>query len=248
MEEQQGQGKKPVKRRHVLKAALFTVMGLGAAGAGSIYYSEKIEPSWYETTYQTLQLPRLTPAFQGYRVVQMSDIHSDIEFMSASRLAGLVEQVNALKPDLVVITGDFVTYYFPDAMTTLAELRHLQARDGVFGIFGNHDHPAGIEWLRTCLQAGHVQDLNDATHTIRRGEEMLHLVGLDDLWPANRGKPAPIWSHLPRLQGLTTTLPDKGAAILLVHEPDFADVAVSVGRYDLELSGQLRMVVRCVSP
>jgi predicted MPP superfamily phosphohydrolase len=227
----------PIKRRKFLKASALTVAGMGVAGVGTFYYSKAVEPAWFDTTYLTLRLPRLTPAFHGYRLVQISDIHVDSTFMTADRLIGLVQVVNALRADLLVITGDFVTYYMPTDKVILSELRHLRAKDGVFYVLGNHDHSSGVGWVRFCLQGVNVQELNNATHTIRRGGEMLHLAGVDDLWPANRGTPQPIWTHLPLLQQMTASLPEQGAAILLVHEPDFADVSAHVGRYDLQLSG-----------
>jgi predicted MPP superfamily phosphohydrolase len=227
----------PLKRRKFLKASALTVAGVGVTGIGTFYYSKAVEPAWFDTTYLTLRLPHLTPAFRGYRLVQISDIHVDSTFMTADRLAGLVQVVNGLQADLLVITGDFVTYYMPADRVILSELRHLQAKDGIFCVLGNHDHSSGVRWVRFCLQGTHVQELNNTTHTIRRGDEMLHLVGMDDLWPANRGTPQPVWTHLSLLQHITASLPEQGAAILLVHEPDFADVAAQVGRYDLELSG-----------
>lgn len=221
----------------LLKGTVFSTLGLGMVGAGSLYYARNIEPSWFDVTHQQLRLPRLSPAFQGYRLVHISDIHADKVFMTTERLADLVRQINALRADLVLITGDFVTDYLHGLESTLAELRKLQTRDGVFGVLGNHDHPSGVEWVRQCLQAGQVQELNNTTHTIRRGQQMLHLVGLDDLWPTNRGTPAPVWSHLPLLNRLTAALPAEGAALLLVHEPDFVEVAAHNGRIALQLSG-----------
>ncbi len=220
-----------------IKGTVGTTVGLGSTGAGNYYYSRYIKPSWFDITHQQLQLPRLTEAFHGYRLVQITDIHADWTFMTVERLAGLVQTVNTLQADLIAITGDFVTNYLPGLEETLAELSKLRARDGVFGVLGNHDHSAGVEWIRGCLQANQIQELNEKTHTIRRGTQMLHFVGLDDLCPANWGTPAPVWSHLPLLNQLTTSLPADGAAILLVHEPDFADVAAVNGRLDLQISG-----------
>jgi predicted MPP superfamily phosphohydrolase len=228
---------KTFKRRKFLKASALTVAGMGTVGVGTYYYSKTVEPAWFDTTYLTLRLPHLTPAFQGYRLVQISDIHTDSTFMTANRLAELVRQVNALQADLLVITGDFVTHYMPADKVVLAELRHLRAKDGIFGVMGNHDHASDVGWVRFCLQGTNVQELSNATHTVRRGEEMLHIVGMDDLWPMNRGVPQSVWTHLPLLQHMTASLPEQGVAVLLVHEPDFADVAAHVGRYDLELSG-----------
>lgn len=220
-----------------IKGTFAAAVGLSAAGTGTAYYASHLEPSWFEVTHQQLHLPRLTKAFAGYRLVQITDIHSDYTFMTSERLSSIVQTVNTLQADLIVITGDFVTDYLPGLEGTLAELRKLRARDGVFGVLGNHDHPAGVEWIRGCLRANNIQELANKTYTLRRGTEMLHLVGMDDLWPSNKGTPAPIWSHLPLLQQLTTSLPNEGAAILLVHEPDFADVAAHEGRCDLQLSG-----------
>jgi predicted MPP superfamily phosphohydrolase len=227
----------PITRRTFLKGTFATTFGLSAAGAGTLYYAHTIEPNWFDITYQQFALPRLSKAFHGYRMVQISDIHADDTFMVAGRLANLVETINTLKADIVVITGDFVTSYRLDLKATLSHLSDLRTNDGVFGVLGNHDHPSGIEWIRTCLQVGHVQELNNKTHTLHRGDEMLHIVGLDDLWPSNHGTPASIWTHLPLLNQLTTALPENGAAILLVHEPDFADVAAYNKRIDLQLSG-----------
>ncbi len=226
-----------ITRRAFLKRTVVTTSSFGAIGVGAFYYARSVEPAWFDVTHQQLSLPRLSKAFHGYRLVQITDIHADDTFMTAERLAGLVETLNTLNADLITITGDFVTVYRPELKATLSHLSKLQAKDGVFGVLGNHDHPAGVEWIRECLQAGHVQELNDKTHTLYRGDQMLHFVGMDDLWPANFGAPVPIWTHLPLLNQLTTSLPATGAAILFVHEPDFVDVAASNKRFDLQLSG-----------
>ncbi len=233
----QKQGRKPIKRRTFLQGTLLATLGLGLTGAGTIYYAHDIEPAWFDTTIHQFHLPHLSPAFRGYRLLQISDIHADDTFMTAERLRGLVQTINDLHADMVVITGDFVTDYLPEARNVLVELKRLTAKDGVFGVLGNHDHPAGLEWIRECVRNAGVQELPNQTHTIRRGDEMLHFVGMDDLWPENEGTPASVWTHQSLLQGLTAKLPGPGAAILLVHEPDFADVAAENSRIDLQLSG-----------
>jgi predicted MPP superfamily phosphohydrolase len=225
------------ERNGCLGPLLPLILGLGGIRGMRRGGTEADDQAWFEITRQQLYFTRLTQAFHGYRLVHITDLHVDTLFMSAERLASVVQTINRLKADVVVITGDFVQNYQPDYAGTLAGLGELQAQDGVFGVLGNHDHSAGAEWVRECLKAAHVQELNCATHTIQRGAELLHLVGLDDLWPANHGEPADVWTHLPRLEQLTASLPEEGAAILLVHEPDIADVAASTGRFDLQLSG-----------
>lgn len=237
------------KRRTVLKGALATTIGASILSVGTVVDARYIEPTWYEITHYRVTLPRLERAFEGYRLVHITDLHADGEFMIPSRLSSIVKTVNSLRPDAVAITGDFVSYYEPGLENTVATLAALQAPDGVFGVLGNHDHPSGVEWVRQGLQMGKVQELNNRTYTLHRDGQMLHLVGLDDLWPSNRGKPASIWTHQALLQQLTSSLSSEGAAILLVHEPDFADVAAANGRCGLQLSGhshggQVRLPLR----
>lgn len=230
-----------LKRRKFLRgclvSAVATPVGAGLLGGSTLYYAHNIEPGWIDITHQQMPLPGLTSAFHGYRVVQITDLHADQRFMTTERLQNIVSTVNQLQADMIVITGDFVTDYLPGLEATLVVLNKLRAKDGVFGVLGNHDHPAGVEWIRSCLRLGHVQELNNQVHTIQRGDQQLHFVGMDDLWPSNEGTPAPVQSHLPLLNRLTASLPDEGAAILLVHEPDFADVAASNKRIGLQLSG-----------
>ena len=193
--------------------------------------------AWFEITRHQFRFARHSQAFHGYRLVHITDIHIDNMFMTPERIANFVQSVNQLHADAVLITGDFVQDYQPAYAQTFAGLSALQAKDGVFGVLGNHDHYANAAWVRECLEAAHIQELNNATHTIRRDDEMLHLVGLDDLLLANRDEPAPVWTHLPRLEQLAASLPEEGTAVLLVHEPDIADVAASTRRFDLQLSG-----------
>ena len=229
--------KRAFKVLRFLKALPLALVGIGAFGVGTLYYAKKIEPFWLDTHHIKLKLPRLTPAFQGYRLLQISDIHTDSTFMTGKRLAKLVQKINVLQADLVVITGDFVTDCLPADKQTLTELRNLRTKDGVFGVMGNHDHSSDVEWVRFCLRGTNVQELNNKFHTVYRGDEMLHIVGIDDLWPENTGIPKLLMTHLPLLQQMTNALPEQGAALLLVHEPDFADSSAQVNRYDLELSG-----------
>ncbi|GHO51114.1 metallophosphoesterase [Ktedonospora formicarum] len=79
--------------------------------------------------------------------------------------------------------------------------------------------------------------MNDKIYTLHRGAAMLHLVGMDDLWPNAGGPIRSVWEHKSRLERLLELFPDQEVTILLVHEPDFADVAAVTERIDLQLSG-----------
>ena len=233
----------PLHRRgclgRFLPRMLISTVGRNIIKREELYRARPIDSAWFETTYHKFSFSRHMQAFHGYRLVQITDIHADKMFMTAERVANFVKAINRLQPDLVVITGDFATVYMPDPNLeqTLAGLRELRARDGVFCVLGNHDHAVDVARVRECVRAANVQELDNAVQTIRRGDQVLHLVGMDDLWPANQGTPPGVEEHLPRLQQLAASLPAEGTAILLVHEPDIADVAASTGRFDLQLSG-----------
>lgn len=225
-----------MRRRTFLKVAGISTVGVIAAGGGAAYYSRSIEPSWVDITSVPLYMPRLSPAFDGYRVVQISDIHADEEWMFPDRLQPIIHAVNELHPDLILITGDFVTYEGDYPLNTVSALASLSAHDGIFAVLGNHDHWSGADEVRAVLKTTDIQELPNKVHTIARKGAMLHIVGLDDLWPYS-SRTLSVWSYEPLLHDVIRTMPQQGAAILLVHEPDFADVAARSNRFDLQLSG-----------
>jgi hypothetical protein len=187
---------------------------------------EKLRAGMFDFTHHELWLERLDPAFDGYRIVHLTDLHVDSWF-SVERFERLVPRINAEAPDAIVITGDFVSYRQPDIISALRRpLFKLQARDGIFAVFGNHDYLFAYDDLAFMLRTSNVTHLGARFHTIRRGEAMLHIAGLDDM----PNKPA-------FLDRMVRSMPAAGAAILLVHKPDFADIAAATGRFSLSLSG-----------
>ena len=220
-------------KREQQRAAAATLSGAllalgGLAGAGALAYAAWVEPGWIEVTDVRLALPRLGPAFHGYKLVQISDLHAG-KFMPNERLDRIVDLVNEQEPDLVAMTGDFVTRVYRGAPTDIVPaMRRLQAKDGVAAILGNHDYwgGAGPELMRQVIAASGLIDLNNKVHTVERGGEHLHVAGIDSVREGNN-----------RLDVVLKALPGEGAAILLAHEPDFADVAARTGRFDLQISG-----------
>jgi uncharacterized protein len=190
-------------------------------------YTFNIDTDRIEVTRLRLTLPRLSPAFDGYRLVQFSDIHMGTG-VTPERLARVIDMVNAEKPDLIAVTGDFVSFepVEPVMQDLIPGLKRLSAKDGVLAILGNHDHHADAEAVREIIREGGLTELSNAVHTLRRRGDVLHIAGVDDHWYGQD-----------RLEDVLTALPDEGAAILLAHEPDFADISAATGRFDLQLSG-----------
>ena len=197
------------------------------AGAVGLLYAREVEPRLLEVVRLELALPRLAAAFDGYRVVQIGDLHLD-DWPRPKRLDRIAEMVNALNPDLVAITGDFASYSARrlDTGRLVGALRRLRAPDGVLAILGNHDYLTDVKLIRRCIRGAGLLELINESVTLRRGDSELHVAGIDDVMEGRS-----------RLDLVLRDLPASGAAVLLAHEPDFADVAAATGRFDLQLSG-----------
>ncbi len=208
------------KRRRVVAATALL-------GAGGLLYARELETRRVEVRPVELTLPRLAPEFDGYRLVQFGDLHLD-DWSKPERLHRIADKVNEQHPDLVAITGDFGSYSARefDEERLIEALRRLSARDGCVAILGNHDYLTDVRLVRRCIREGGVTELINGVRTLRRGDAALHVAGIDDVMEGNS-----------RLDLVLRELPEEGAAILLAHEPDFADVSSATGRFDLQLSG-----------
>jgi len=213
-------------RRELLRKAAGLTLVAGGAGVAAAEYAFDIEPSWVEVVPVQVRMPRLAPAFSGYRIAQISDLHLG-DWLTRDQLAAVVQLVNQQQADLIAVTGDFITRRAPlfahDLITTL---RGLAARDGVVAVLGNHDHWSSAATIRAVIAQSGMRDLDNAVHTLERGGALLHIAGVDDMWEKQA-----------RLDDVLAKLPRAGAAVLLAHEPDFADVSAACGRFDLQLSG-----------
>lgn len=184
------------------------------------------DPGKFQIVSIPLSIQGLDQAFSGYRLVHISDIHLG-QWITAERLEGVIDLVNQQNPDLVAITGDFVSYIFEDFADELARsLGRLQPRDATVAILGNHDHWVGADNVRHFIKSGNVIELCNDVFTISRGGALLHIAGLDD-----------VIANKHQLDLVLNKLPSFGPAILMVHEPDFADVSARTGRFCLQLSG-----------
>jgi predicted MPP superfamily phosphohydrolase len=211
--------------RHASRAKVAAATAL--LGAGGLIYARDVETRWVEVRRVTLTLPRLAPEFDGYRLVQIGDLHLD-DWVKPERVRRITQMINEQRPNLVAITGDFASYSAEqlDAQRLIKALRALRARDGCVAILGNHDYLTDVKLVRRCIREGGVKELINNVTSLKRGDAALHIAGIDDVMEGRS-----------RLDLVLEKLPESGAAILLAHEPDFADVSAAIGRFDLQLSG-----------
>ena len=171
-------------------------------------------------------VPGLDPVFDGYRIVQITDIHFG-HWVSRQRLDGIVDLINEQKADLVVNTGDFVSYVMEELAPDLtAAMLRIDSRDGSLAVLGNHDHWMDADRVTEILSAGNVTVLRNDVYSVLRDRAELHIAGVDD-----------IVVHADRLDLVVGQLPEAGPALMLAHEPDFADETAATGRFFLQLSG-----------
>ena len=212
---------------HNLKALLLRQkMQIAMSGFRDKLGIHEFDARDFEIVSLNVKIPDLNPAFNDYRIVHISDIHLG-QWISAKRIAGVVNLVNKQEPDLVAITGDSVSYVVNEpVLDMLRFLKNLKPKDATVAVLGNHDHWIGAEDIRRVMDESSILELENDVYTIKRGDAMLHIAGVDSITLEKHD-----------LDAVLEKLPETGPAILLAHEPDFADKSAATGRFSLQLSG-----------
>ena len=225
------ESRKRFTRRDFLKLLKATTIEMGLLGIGGAGYGFWFEPNWVRVEEVNLKLRRLASSFHGLRIAQISDIHMG-GWMNPERLRRVVELISSEKPDYLLITGDFLIGHIFDQNSeqNLQELINvfspLAKSIPSFAVLGNHDYWTNSHAVREMLHASGIIDLTNSAFPVTRGGANLYLCGVDDIWEGDV-----------RLNDIFENQKNDSAAILLAHEPDFADASSKTGRFDLQLSG-----------
>ncbi|HTO08082.1 MAG TPA: metallophosphoesterase [Myxococcota bacterium] len=211
------------------------VPGGGAAvavGFGSMFWGYLVGQRRVEVDRVDLPLPGLPDALAGLRVAQISDLHIGLQ-LRAPLLRELVARVNALEPDLIVITGDVFDFDPSFIAEGCAELAALDAPLGVYCVLGNHDVYTGADAVARGLESlTKIRVLRDAWTKIELQGAAFALVGIED--------PGHGWSERDAtheaLAKLAAELPPGLARLLLIHRPSYFAEAARLG-YPVSLAG-----------
>lgn len=168
-------------------------------------------------------LDPLPSAFHGLRIVQISDIHHGL-FLPKEWLSAAVRQANRLNPDIIALTGDFVTYSRQNIGPAAELLGRLRARHGVFAVLGNHDFRVDADAITRALSRQHIDVLRNRHVPLRFGGESIYLVGVDD------------YGYGADLRRAIRGVPREAATVLLAHNPRVIHLA-SRNNVSLVLSG-----------
>ena len=161
--------------RRLCQAGALTALG-GAAGLG---YANRIERFNYAITEVAIPLQNLALALNGLRIVQLSDFH--VEDTGLAYLERVVDEVNGLEPDLIALTGDFVSHDADAARDLAPVLKELKAPHGVFACLGNHDAWSGAARVRRHLEQGLPVLINEHVR-VKVGAATLDIAGLASAW------------------------------------------------------------------
>jgi predicted MPP superfamily phosphohydrolase len=199
-----------LRRRTLLRAAL--AAATSATGVG--LYTWLVEPHWLQIVRRPLPIRGLPDSLIGKTLVQLSDIHVGPR-VDDDYVVRTFMRVATLSPDIVVFTGDFISYHaeYLDQLRPVYD-RVPHGRLGTYGILGNHDYGPG--WRHPEIAAEIVRAMGQRGVHILRNNAVdaggLSILGLDDIW-ANQFD----------LAGGLSQLPPDGAAIILSHNPDSVD-------------------------
>jgi uncharacterized protein len=161
-----------------------------------------------------VEIEGLPESFDGYRIVQISDLHCG-PFADGARVDRWVAEVNRLGADLVAVTGDLIASGSTFVPVVAASLGKLRGRDGVFACMGNHDYFTDGEEMAAALERQGLTLLRNRGVEVRRGGGGIYVAGVDDTWTRRNDLDAALAGR-----------PEGAPVLLLAHDPAlFPDAA-----------------------
>jgi predicted MPP superfamily phosphohydrolase len=175
--------------------------------------------------YLTIPLANLPANLSGTKIVQLTDFHYDGVRLSEWLLEEAIAAANEAEPDLIFLTGDFITYEPAPIYGLVQRLKNLQSRTGIYAVLGNHDYywPGAKREVANALNSVGIRVLyNEAIYPLG---PKLALVGFADFWSGD-------FAPKPVMASINPAIP----RIVLSHNPDSAETLQN-WRIDLQLSG-----------
>jgi uncharacterized protein len=227
----------PTQRRILRAFAALLIVGAALA-----IWAFVVEPDRLVVRREEIALP--TRDLDGLRVALLADLHAGAPHVDDAKVAAVVAAINAERPDVVLLLGDYViqgvvggTFMAPERIA--AHLGALRAPLGVWAVLGNHDHWLDGGRVTRALTAAGIRVLENEAARVDRGGRSLWLAGIDDLWTAR-----------PDVDRALAMVADDGPVLLFTHNPDLfprvpARVALTLaghthgGQVDLPLLGPL---------
>jgi predicted MPP superfamily phosphohydrolase len=205
--------------------SLCLTSALAVAGLAGTAYAVGVERRWIQVTRCDVPLPDLPAELDGFTIAHLSDIHYG-PMMAPGLIERAVARVNALQPDLVALTGDFVDGKASEVEPAARMLGGLRARHGVWAVLGGHDITASERVACRAYPENGIRLLRNAAAPLNKSDPPFWIVGVHDNSEY----------YLDRLREALSGVPERARILLLAHSPDIAPEAREAG-VDLVLSG-----------
>jgi predicted MPP superfamily phosphohydrolase len=200
-----------------------TIIGISIVGFIFFGYCY-LETRWIKTNKIEIHSPEIPGSFNGKKIVFISDIHHG-SYFSIERVSSLVNRINKLKPDIIVLGGDYVHRERKYIQPVFDEFRKLKSKYGIFAVLGNHDHWESADLTRKMMIINGIKICDNQSYWLKIAADSIKIGGVGDLWedvqiPAN-------------------TLDDvkqSDFCILISHNPDYLE-NIKTDLIDLSLSG-----------
>ena len=218
-------------------------LGLGAIPFTALLWGMLKGATDYQVRRVTLRFPNLPPAFDGFKVLQISDLHTG-SFSSTEPLERAVALINKQGADLVVMTGDLVNNVATEVEPHIPTLAQIKSELPIFSSLGNHDYGDYVQWESREAKRANLQRLmqnhakigwkllNDESHVIERGGDRIAVLGIQN---SSSHLNFHTYGNLPRAHAASGDAPFK---ILLSHDPSYWESHIlQYPDIDLTLSG-----------
>jgi len=205
---------------------------------GGLVYAAVLEPLWVSISLVEISVAGMPQELDGYRIVHLTDVHHNV-ISGSAYLRHVTTLANSLDPDLVALTGDFVTHNpqrMPQCMRILAGLK---APDGLFATRGNHDHDLPLDVMKRLCRRSGIRLLENEHVTLTPARHRAEHVGIDGTHstPVIIAGVGDLWKGHPNPTAALVNAPDKGVRVLLSHNPQVAEVVAPWHRIAVQLSG-----------
>lgn len=189
-----------------------------------LWWGALIDRNKIEVKEVAIEIENLPADFEGYKIVQFSDLHTGTFGCDTAFVAKLVDRINGLNPDLIVFTGDIVNSKTSELIPHLHPLSRLSASDGVYSILGNHDYGDYSRWTSDKAKSDNLRQLKslqremgwnlllNESEFIHRGNNSIALIGVENIGDP----PFKIYGSLTKAY---PALSDSITKILLTHNP-----------------------------
>jgi len=229
----------PSRRRFISQIAL----SLAAIPFASFLYGIYKGKYNFKVLKYTLHFEDLPEAFDGYRITQISDIHSG-SFDNPKKVEYAIDLINEQQSDVILFTGDLVNNKAEEMHPYMTMFKKLKAKDGLFSILGNHDYGDYIKWETEEAKAQNLEDLKtlqkelgfdlllNENRFIEKSNQRIALIGVEN-WGTGGFKKAG------DLKKASQNIDENDFKILMSHDPSHWDAQVVDDdyHYHLTLSG-----------